>query len=184
MYRIRTTGAIVTQHDVRALYPTTSFPDVWTVELLEHYDLDPILESPAPATTPYQTAYKDGVEQIKGEWMWKWSISEMDDDAKAAKEVELKAALLRRYEDATLAHLNAVVKAKDYDSIEEAVSYALSSNKVWADESQAAITWRDAVWTYYYAEIAKASPASLDLPPDATTDAVSPYLAGMPTIAW
>ena len=57
-------------------------------------DGNPVFESPTPATTVYQTAYKDGVEQDeKGKWVWKWDISEMDDEAKAAKDAQVAAGV-------------------------------------------------------------------------------------------
>lgn len=89
MYRIKATGQLATQGEVRSMYPNTSFPSQWTPALVEELGLDPVFESPTPTTTRYQTAFKDGVEQdAQGRWLWKWSISEMDDDAKAAKDAE------------------------------------------------------------------------------------------------
>ena len=89
MYRVRSTGEVKSQGEVRSLYPNTSFPKTWTPELVEELGLDPVFETPTPTTTIYQTAFKDGVEQdAKGKWVWKWSISEMDDEAKAAKDAE------------------------------------------------------------------------------------------------
>ena len=83
MYRVRSTGEVLSQGQVRSLYPNTSFPKTWSPELVEELGLDPVLESPAPAVNRYQTAYKDGTEQdANGNWVWKWSISEMSDDAK------------------------------------------------------------------------------------------------------
>lgn len=89
MYRIRSNGEVKSQGEIRQMYPNTSFPKTWSPELVEELGLDPVFETPAPTTTIYQTAFKDGVEQdAKGKWVWKWSISEMDDEAKAAKDAE------------------------------------------------------------------------------------------------
>lgn len=88
MYRVRSTGEVKSQGEVRSLYPNTSFPKTWSPELVEELGLDPVFETPTPATTVYQTAFKNGVEQVAGKWVWKWSISEMDDEAKAAKDAE------------------------------------------------------------------------------------------------
>ena len=94
MYRVRSTGEVKSQGEVRSLYPNTSFPSQWTPALVEELGLDPVFESPTPTTTRYQTAFKDGVEQdAQGRWLWKWSISEMDDDAKAAKDAEQAKAV-------------------------------------------------------------------------------------------
>ena len=89
MYRVKSTGEIKSQGEVRSMYPNTSFPSQWTPALVEELGLDPVFESPTPTTTRYQTAFKDGVEQdAQGRWLWKWSISEMSDEAKAAKDAE------------------------------------------------------------------------------------------------
>jgi Phage tail assembly chaperone protein len=93
MYRIRATGEVVSQGEFRSRNKNTSFPSQWSVELVEELGLDPVFETPAPTVTRYQTAYKDGVEQVAGKWVWKWSISEMDDEAKAAKDEEAAKAV-------------------------------------------------------------------------------------------
>ncbi len=103
MYRVRSTGEVKSQGEVRSLYPNTSFPSQWTPALVEELGLDPVFETPAPTVTRYQTAYKDGTEQdSKGNWVWKWSISEMDDEAKAAKDAA-QATAVRADRDRRLA---------------------------------------------------------------------------------
>jgi hypothetical protein len=103
MYRVRSTGEVLSQGQVRSLYPNTSFPSQWTPALVEELGLDPVFESPTPTTTRYQTAFKDGVEQdAQGRWLWKWSISEMDDETKAAKDAE-QAKAVRATRDGKLA---------------------------------------------------------------------------------
>jgi hypothetical protein len=74
-YRIRETGAVVTEHEFRELHPATSFPSVITVEMANDFDAEVVLEGPQPATTtPYQFTYRDGVEQIVDKWFTKYSI--------------------------------------------------------------------------------------------------------------
>lgn len=94
MYRVRSDGSLKTQGEIRQMYPNTSFPKTWTPELVEELGLDPVFETPAPTTTIYQTAFKDGVEQdAKGNWVWKWTVSELDAEAKAAKDAEAAKAV-------------------------------------------------------------------------------------------
>jgi hypothetical protein len=103
MYRIRATGEVVSQGEFRSRNKNTSFPSQWTPALVEELGLDPVFETPAPTVTRYQTAYKDGTEQdSKGNWVWKWSISEMDDEAKAAKDAA-QATAVRANRDRRLA---------------------------------------------------------------------------------
>jgi hypothetical protein len=91
------------------MYPNTSFPSQWTPALVEELGLDPVFESPTPTTTRYQVAFKDGVEQdAQGRWLWKWSISEMDDETKAAKDAEAAKAV-RATRDGKLAECDWVV---------------------------------------------------------------------------
>lgn len=109
MYRVKSTGEIKSQGEVRSMYPNTSFPSQWTPALVEELGLDPVFESPTPTTTRYQVAFKDGVEQdAQGRWLWKWSISEMGDEAKAAKDAE-QAKNIRSDRDRRLAECDWVV---------------------------------------------------------------------------
>jgi len=80
MYRIRSTGEIVSQGEFRSRNKGTSFPKVWTPELVDELGLDPVFETPAPTVTRYQTAFKNGVEQLAGKWVWKWAIGPIFQD--------------------------------------------------------------------------------------------------------
>lgn len=83
-YRIRETGAVVLESELRALHPYTSFPYVLTEELVNDLGADVVFEGPQPTATKYQTAYRDGVEEIEGKWYTKYAVADMDDEAKAA----------------------------------------------------------------------------------------------------
>lgn len=83
-YRIRETGAVVTESELRAMHPNTSFPYVLTEELVNDLGADVVFEGPQPTATKYQVVYSDGVEQIEGKWYTKYSVADMDDEAKAA----------------------------------------------------------------------------------------------------
>ena len=113
MYRVRQDGSLKTQGEVRSMYPNTSFPKTWTPELVEELGLDVVFESPTPTTTRYQTAFKDGVEQdAQGRWLWKWTISDMDAEAIAAKDAA-QAEAVRNQRDADL-------KASDWTQVADA----------------------------------------------------------------
>jgi hypothetical protein len=97
MYRVRSTGEVKSQGEVRSLYPNTSFPSQWTPALVEELGLDPVFETPAPTVTRYQTAYKDGTEQdSKGNWVWKWSIGPVFTDNEEATAAEQQAAYVAK----------------------------------------------------------------------------------------
>ena len=102
MYRIRSSGEVKSQGEIRQMYPNTSFPKNWTTALVEELGLDPVFETPAPTTTIYQIAFKDGVKQVNGKWVWDWTVSEMSDEAKAAVDASA-AANVRATRDRLLA---------------------------------------------------------------------------------
>lgn len=67
--RNRTTGAVITDNQLRADNPNTSFPQVLTPEIINDFGYDPVLEGPqAVVTPPYQYSQRDGVVEINGQW--------------------------------------------------------------------------------------------------------------------
>lgn len=91
--RIRESGAVVTESEFRAMHPDTSFPQVLAEELLDNFGADPVLNGPQAQPSRYQTAYRDGVEQINGKWYTKYSVADMDDEAKAALDAQQAASM-------------------------------------------------------------------------------------------
>ena len=86
--RNKDTGALITESEFRAAFPTTSFPEQLTVDLINDMGFDVVLEGPQAQPTRYQTAFRDGVEEINGKWFTKYSVADMDDETKAAKDAE------------------------------------------------------------------------------------------------
>lgn len=84
-YRIRESGAILTQGEVRKLYANTSFPAVWDQAVCDEIGIDPILESPQPETTRFQSASRTGVVQDSvGNWIHSWTVNDWGQVAIAA----------------------------------------------------------------------------------------------------
>jgi hypothetical protein len=67
--------------------------DRTTPEVLEALGADPVFEGPQAQPTRYQTAFRDGVEQISGKWYAKYSVADMDAEAIAAKDAEQAKAM-------------------------------------------------------------------------------------------
>ena len=77
-YRERTTGEVKTQGQWRAAFPNMSLPKVWTSNVCDAMNIDPVLASPAATTTAYQTSVRDGVEQdANGNWVEKYVARDM-----------------------------------------------------------------------------------------------------------
>lgn len=101
LYRVKATGEVKTQGEVRKLFPNTSFPAVWDAEVCEAAGVDPILEGAQPSHTEYQGIRQDGIEQdSKGNWVTKWVVYGFDQevidaiDAAKVKSNKDKAAQL------------------------------------------------------------------------------------------
>jgi hypothetical protein len=86
--RNKETGAVITESEFRAAFPNTSFPEQLTVGLIGDMGFDVVLEGPQAQPTRYQTAFRDGVEEVNGKWFIKYSVADMDDETKAAKDAE------------------------------------------------------------------------------------------------
>ena len=83
-YRIQETGQVITESEFRELHAATSFPPQITQEMANDFGADVVLEGPQPTATKYQVVYRDGVYEEDGMWFTKYSVSDMDDEAKAA----------------------------------------------------------------------------------------------------
>jgi hypothetical protein len=67
--RNRTTGALITDQQLRSDNPNTSFPEVLTPDIIDSFGYDPVLEGPQATTVPpYQYSQRDGVVEVNGQW--------------------------------------------------------------------------------------------------------------------
>lgn len=83
--RNRTTGAVITDSQLRADNPNTSFPQVLTPDIIDSFGYDPVLEGPQPTLIPpYQYAQRDGVVEVNGQWFTHYIAVTPDDEQKAA----------------------------------------------------------------------------------------------------
>lgn len=88
--RVRETGAVMYESEFRAYQQANNGP-AWaqtTEEVLDSLGADVVFEGPQAAPTRYQIAFRDGVEQVEGKWYTKYSVTDMDDTAVAAKDAE------------------------------------------------------------------------------------------------
>jgi hypothetical protein len=99
MYRVRSNGNVVSQGEVRKLFPNVSLPRVWSADVCNQLGIDPIFESPTPTTTRYQIAHKNGVEFKNNKWMWAWTIGPVFTDNEEATAAEQESAYIQRIDD-------------------------------------------------------------------------------------
>jgi hypothetical protein len=110
------------QHTQQSGGPTW---DTTTPEILTSLGASVILEGPQASPTRYQTAFRDGVQEIDGQWFTKYSVADLDDEAKTAKNTE-QAKSVRTSRDEKL-------KETDWTQVAD----ALVDKTVWATYRQA-----------------------------------------------
>ena len=89
-FRLRATGQVMLEDELRRWAKDNGGPswDRTTDEVLEALGADVVFEGPQAQPTRYQVAFRDGVEQVDGRWFTKYSVADLDDEAKAAKDAE------------------------------------------------------------------------------------------------
>jgi hypothetical protein len=110
--RLRSTGQVMTESEFRAAHPNTSFPQQLTVELLDGFNADPVLNGAQPSAGRYQTVVRDGVEEVNGKWFTKFVLVDMDADAIAAVDAQ-QATSVRNSRDEKL-------KSTDWTQVDDA----------------------------------------------------------------
>jgi hypothetical protein len=104
-YRIRESGEVKTQGEIRRLNPSTSFPRVWNQDTCDYIGIDPVLASPKPDVTNLQQVLADGVEQdALSNWVEKWIIADKfsdytDEENELHTKAEQETAFLQGLED-------------------------------------------------------------------------------------
>lgn len=94
------------------------------------------------------------------------------------KAAAARAATLERFRNSIQAHVDVTAQSRNYDDGNSLASYVASTNEAWAAEAQAFVAWRDAVWVYSYAELAKVEADERDIP------AVEAFIGELPVMVW
>lgn len=82
--RNQTTGAVITDQELRRSNPNTSFPAVLTPDVIAELGYDPVLEGPQPTlVAPYQYAQRDGIVNRNGQWFTNYIAVDPSDEVKA-----------------------------------------------------------------------------------------------------
>ena len=88
------------------------------------------------------------------------------------------APTLEAYEHAIQAMVDATAKEKLFRDGVTLASYTASTNPQWAAEAIAFVAWRDGVWAYSYAELAKVQAGEREQPTP------EEFLTELPAIVW
>ena len=100
--RNRSTGAITTVSQFKALHPNTSFPKQINTQVLDTFGYDAVLNgAAATVTAPYGVSTRDGVEEVDGKWFTKFIAGPVfadttDDDGNVTTAADNEAAYKAR----------------------------------------------------------------------------------------
>ena len=128
-YRIRSTGEVKTQGQIRSMHPNVSLPKVWNANVNETLGIDPVLASPKPDPSgDYKVVVRNGVEQdANGNWVYAWTENDMfqeytDEDGVTHSVADQQAA----YDAQNTATLSASERAKRDSLLKETDHFGLS----------------------------------------------------------
>jgi len=82
------------------------------------------------------------------------------------------------YRVAVRAHIDSRAQERQYDGAQTCATYVASTNPVWAAEAQAFVVWRDTVWGYAFAELAKVHNGQRPQP------SIDEFIAELPGFSW
>ena len=136
-YRIRSTGEVKTQGQIRSDHPNTSLPKVWTEATCDSLGIDPVLPSPQPTpSADYKVVVRDGVEQdANSNWVYAWTEQDMfteyteevtDENDVTTTNVVTVQAQKDAYDAANTAALAATERAKRDELLKATDHYGLS----------------------------------------------------------
>ena len=101
-YRVRSSGELKSQGEIRKLNPNMSLPKVWNDNVHDALGIDPVFETPKPNTTgDYKVVVRDGAEQdANSNWVQKWverdMFSDTEEDGVTTTKAEHEAAYQAR----------------------------------------------------------------------------------------
>jgi len=104
-FRVRSSGELKSQGEIRKLNPNVSMPKVWNSNVYDALGIDPVLETPKPETTgDYKIVVRDGAEQdANNNWVQKWverdMFSDTEEDGVTTTKAEHEAAYQARLDE-------------------------------------------------------------------------------------
>ena len=137
-YRVRSSGELKSQGEIRKLNPNVSLPKVWNDNVYDALGIDPVLETPKPeASGAYKIVVRDGVEQDANDnWVQKWLEQDMFADTSDATKAEQEAAYQATLDADAAASVRAqrdeLIAATDWRAASD-----LTLSSEWADYRQA-----------------------------------------------
>ncbi len=147
MYINTTTLQRVSEQEIRAAFPNTSFPSQFSPP--EGYAV--LFQSPTPTYDPITQGYREVTPtQINGKWYQAFEVYSLEPEVIAANQQAAAIALQASIVSATQQRLDEFAKTRNYDGILSAATYATSTVPKFQQEGQYAVNARDNTWATLY----------------------------------
>ena len=139
--RLRSTGQVMMESEFRYYQKTNNGPtwDQTTDEILEALGADVVFNGPQAQPGRYQTAYRDGVEQLEGKWYTKYILGPVFVDGEttaAEQEAAYKAKKDAEFATSARSQRDTLLKETDWVVI-KSLENAQSIPSDWATYRQA-----------------------------------------------
>lgn len=146
-YKRLADGVNLTEQQVRADFPNTSFPAV--LPCPDGYAV--VFPAPVPEYDPI-TQYYRRVEDVKinGGYQQAFQVTQLDAEQIAANRDSAQAALISSVTQLTQQRLDAFARTRNYDGILSACTYANSTNPTFKVEGDYCVAKRDETWGALY----------------------------------
>lgn len=128
-FRVRSSGEVKNQGEIRKLNPNVSLPKVWNSNVYDTLGIDPVFPTPKPDTTgDYKVVVRDGVEQdANNNWVQKWverdMFSDTEEDGVTTTKAEHEAAYQARLDadaaDSVRAERETKLKESDWMALSD-----------------------------------------------------------------
>jgi len=127
-YRVRATGEVKNQGQIRRDNPNMSLPRVWNANVCEALGVDPVLIAPAPAPSgDYKVVVRNGVVQdANNNWVYAWTERDMFADTTEDGVTTTKAEHEAAYQAKLDAEAGASVRTQRDAKLAETDFYGLS----------------------------------------------------------
>ena len=173
----------LSERDIRAAYPNTSFPTPFTAP--DGYAW--VFPTPSPdhnAVIEYPREVSPALT-TKGTWEQRWEVAKRyDNQTDEAAAVAADAAQKQSQVQAdiviqTQARLDTFAMTRNYDSILSACTYATSPTAQFSTEGQYAVQARDATWAKLYQILGEVQSGTRPMP-----SGYADIEAELPVLAW
>jgi hypothetical protein len=124
VYRLRSTGELKSQGQVRKLNPNVSAPKIWDASICDSLNVDEVHSKDKPeASGPFKIVKLDGAVLEGDKWVQNWVEEDMfvtdEDGSKAEKEAEYQAQLDDNAAGSVRARRNELLAETDFHALSD-----------------------------------------------------------------